>query len=55
MDLDTLYQDILLALSSDLICCGNHLSQGQMILLMSKPQRKYDVGIHKRTQQGASS
>ena len=36
-------------------CCGNHLSQGQMISLTSKPQRKYDVEIHKRTRQGASS
>ena len=29
--------------------------KGQMISLMSKPQKKYDVGIHKRTRQGASS
>ena len=27
----------------------------QMISLMSKPQKKYDVGIHKRTWQGVSS
>ena len=26
----------------------------QMISLMSKPQKKYDVGIHKRTWQGVS-
>ena len=29
--------------------------EGQMILLTSKPQKKYDVGIHKRTRQGVSA
>ena len=29
--------------------------KGQMISLTSKPQKKYDVGIHKRTQQGVSA
>ena len=29
--------------------------KGQMISLTSKPQKKYDVGIHKRTRQGVSS
>ena len=27
----------------------------QMILLTSKPQKKYDVGFHKRTRQGVSA
>ena len=27
----------------------------QMISLTSKPQKKYDVGIHKRTRQGVSA
>ena len=29
--------------------------KGQMILLTSKPQEEYDVGFHKRTQQGVSA
>jgi len=29
--------------------------KGQMISLTSKPQKKYDVGIHKRTRQGVSA
>ena len=46
---------VLIALQYVHYCCGNHLSQGQMISLTSKPQRKYDVGIHKRTRQGVSA
>jgi len=37
-------------------CCGNHLSQGQMISLTSKPLNRVIMWeFHKRTRQGASS
>ena len=39
--------------SVDVVATTYH--KGQIVSLTSKPQRKYDVGIHKRTRQGVSA
>jgi len=39
--------------SGDVVATTYH--KGQIISLTSKPQKKYDVGIHKRTRQGVSA
>jgi len=44
---------IMVKLSLHVVATTYH--KGQMISLMSKPQKKYDVGIHKRTRQGVSA
>ena len=44
---------IMVKLSLRVVATTYH--KGQMISLTSKPQKKYDVGIHKRTRQGVSA
>ena len=40
-------------LVNEILVVATTYHKEQMISLTSKPQKKYDVGIHKRTRQGA--